>query len=137
MGVRQAVNPHPDRDGSNRGLTYGRIVFSHQVLPHLVVCPASSTPNSKQDLRSPGENHSRCLSLHILRHRVIIRALREWTPSPAGVLANSALDQRPDNLGNGDALSIGPYLKCSLDTFLRPKKLLNARFLPFREVAPT
>ena len=39
--------------------------------------------------------------------------------------------------GNGDALSIGPYLKCSLDTFLRPKKLLNARVLPFREVAPT
>ena len=62
------------------------------------MCRAS---NSKQDLRSPGENHSRGFSLHILRHRIIIRALREWTPSPASVLANSALDQRPDNLGGG------------------------------------
>ena len=65
------------------------------------MCRAS---NSKQDLRSPGENHSRGFSLHILRHRIIIRALREWTPSPASVLANSALDQRPDNLGGGPCL---------------------------------
>ena len=65
------------------------------------LCRAS---NSKQDLRSPGENHSRGFSLHILRHRIIIRALREWTPSPASVLANSALDQRPDNLDGGPCL---------------------------------
>ena len=90
MGVRQAVNPHPDRDGFNRGLTYGKTVVSHQVLPHLVVCPASSTPDSKQDLRSPGENHSRCLSLHILRYRVIIRALRDRTTPVLAMPSTSA-----------------------------------------------
>ena len=65
------------------------------------LCRAS---NSKQDLRSLGGNHSRGFSLHILRHRIIIRALHEWTPSPAGVLTNSALDQRLDNLGGGPCL---------------------------------
>ena len=42
MGVLQTVSPHPDWDGFKRGLTYGKIVFSDQVFPHLVVCPASS-----------------------------------------------------------------------------------------------
>ena len=65
------------------------------------LCRAS---NSKQDLRSLGGNHSRGFSLHILRHRIIIRALHEWTPSQAGVLTNSALDQRLDNLGGGPCL---------------------------------
>ena len=66
------------------------------------LCRAS---NSKQDLRSLGGNHSRGFSLHILRHRIIIRALHEWTPSQAGVLTNSALDQRLDNLGGGPCLN--------------------------------
>ena len=105
MGVRQAVNPHPDRDGFNCGLTYGRIVFSHQVLPHLVVCPASSL-KLKAGFEKPWRKPQPGSLTSHSTHRVVRLALREWAPGPVGVLANSALDQRPNNLGNGDALGV-------------------------------